>query len=207
MSPDGNDTLRTVVSRARMVQEIRWPAGGTSFAFREGFTDGATMRDIFSLEPGDTTARAVVATAADESNPAVSPDGRWLAYRSDASGPYDVYVTPFPEGSARIQLSTGGGGSPVWARDGRELYFRDATGMIVATAMATGTAIPVGASTVLFDASRYYFDNNARSFDVSRDGRFLFIKPPARATMSVVLEWWTEVEPTLTTATSRGKVP
>jgi len=207
MSPDGKDTMRTVVSRARMVQEISWPARGASFAFREGFTDGATMRDIFAMEPGDTTARAVVATAADESNPAVSPDGRWLAYRSDASGPYEVYVTPFPEGGARIQLSTRGGGSPVWARDGRELYFRDAKGMIVATAMATGTANPVGASTVLFDASRYYFDVTARSFDVSRDGRFLFIRPPARATMSVVLGWWTEVEPTLTAATNRGKAP
>ena len=200
LAPEGNDSMRTVVSRPRLVQEISWPAGGESFAFREGYSDGATMRDIFAMVPGDTMARAVVATAADESNPAVSPDGRWLAYTSDASGRVEVYVTPFPAGGARIQLSTNGGVSPAWSRDGRELYYRDAKGMIVAAGMTTGTANPIGASRALFDASRYYFDNLARSFDVSSDGRFLFIKPPVRANMSVVLDWWSEVAVTLDAA-------
>jgi eukaryotic-like serine/threonine-protein kinase len=203
MAPDGTDSLREVVSRTRLVQEISWPAGGGWFAFREGWSDGGTMRDIYAMMPGDTTARAVVATAADESNPAVSGDGRWLAYVSNASGFAEVYLTPFPTGGARIQLSTSGGSSPVWSRDGRELYYRDSRGMLIATAMTTSAANPVGTSRPLFDASQYHFDEIARSFDVSADGRFLFIKPPARANVSVVLNWWTEALATLAAAERR----
>jgi WD40 repeat protein len=58
-----------------------------------------------------------------EVNPAFSPDGRWLAYRSDESGTYEVYVRPFPGPGGRWLVSTGGGDFPVWSRDGRELLF------------------------------------------------------------------------------------
>jgi eukaryotic-like serine/threonine-protein kinase len=203
MAPDGTGSLHEVVSRSRLVQEISWPAAGGWFAFREGWSDGVTMRDIYAMRPDDTTARAVVATAADESNPAVSGDGRWLAYTSNASGVAEVYVTPFPAGGARIQLSTNGGRSPVWSHDGRELYYRDSKGMMIATAMTASAANPIGASRPLFDASSYYFDDTARSFDVSTDGRFLFIKPPVPANISVVLNWWTEASATLAAAERR----
>ena len=56
--------------------------------------------------------------------PAFSPDGRWLAYRSNESGTFEVYVRPFPGPGGRWQVSTGGGGFPLWSRDGRELLFR-----------------------------------------------------------------------------------
>lgn len=56
--------------------------------------------------------------------------------------------------------ATNGGRSPVWSRDGRELYYRNTKGMIIAAAITTGSANPIGASLTLFDASRYYFDYN-----------------------------------------------
>jgi Tol biopolymer transport system component len=60
--------------------------------------------------------------------PAFSPDGRWIAYVSDESGRYEVYVRPFPgeapSGSGKWQISTGGGGHPIWSRDGRELFYQ-----------------------------------------------------------------------------------
>ena len=204
LAPDGGDSARMVVSRVRLVQEISWPATGGWIAFREGWSDGTTNRDLYAMMPGDTAARAVVATTADESNPAVSPDGRWLAYTSDAPGRSEVYVTPFPNGGAKFQLSANGGRSPVWSRDGRELFYRDIKGMLIATAISTGAANPIGASRPLFDASRYYFDYNARSFDVSGDGRFLFVTPPKRADINVVLNWWTEAATTLAAAAKPG---
>ena len=207
LAPDGGDSARLVVSRVRLVQEISWPAAGGWFGFREGWSDGATNRDIYAMVPGDTAARAVVATNADESNPAVSPDGRWLAYTSDAPGRSEIYVTPFPNGGAKLQVSADGGRSPVWSRDGRELFFRDNKGMLIATTMNTSTANPIGASRALFDASRFYFDANARSFDVSADGRFLFVTPPSRAELNVVLNWWTEAAAILAATTKPGTLP
>ena len=180
LARDGGDSTRLVVSRARLVQEVSWPSAGEWMAFREGWSDGATNRDLYAMRHGDTTARVVVATTADESNPTVSPDGRWLAYTSDASGRTEVYLTPFPGGGAKLQLSANGGRSPVWSRDGRELFYRDIKGMLIATSITTSGANPIGASRALFDASRYYFDYGARSFDVSADGRFLFVTPPRR---------------------------
>jgi eukaryotic-like serine/threonine-protein kinase len=190
---DGSDTLHLVLARVRHVQEVSWPAGGKDFAFREGYDDGGTRRDIFAAAKGDTIARPLLDTKADERNPAVAPDGRWLAYTSDASGRDEVYVTPFPNGGPRIQVSNAGGTSPVWARDGRQLYFLDGHSALVTTAIDEHAANPAGATHRLFDASQYYRDSQAEAFDVSPDGqRFLFIKAPPRASLDVVLDWWAE---------------
>ncbi|MGH7690159.1 MAG: hypothetical protein ACREN3_11190, partial [Gemmatimonadaceae bacterium] len=190
---DGSDTARLVLARVRHVQEVSWPAGSRDFAFREGYDDGGTRRDIFAVVKGDTIAHPLLNTRADERNPAVSPDGRWLAYTSDASGRDQVYLTPFPDGGARFQVSNAGGTSPVWARDGRQLYYLNGQSALVATAMDEGKANPAGASRRLFDASAYYRDSEGSAFDVSPDGqRFLFIKAPPRASIDVVLDWWAE---------------
>jgi serine/threonine-protein kinase len=200
LAPDGGDPARLVVSRTRLVQEVSWPAAGPWIAFREGYSDGGMMRDIYAVVPGDTAVRAVVATTADEASPAVSPDGRWLAYTSNASGRVEAYVTPFPAGGARIQLSTNGASSPVWSRDGRELFYRDGSRTLIATAMNTAAANPIGASRPLFSTAGFLEDNTtARSFDVTRDGRFLFVRPQ-RGSISVALGWWTEAAATLAAA-------
>jgi Tol biopolymer transport system component len=61
---------------------------------------------------------------------AFSPDGRWFAYASEESGQANVYARPFPSGGAAIQISTAGGQEPVWARSGRELFFRRGDAMM-----------------------------------------------------------------------------
>jgi eukaryotic-like serine/threonine-protein kinase len=201
MRADGSDSMHLVVASPRHAQEISWSARGNMLAFRDGFDDGRTRRDIYALPIGDTTRRVVVATKADEFNPAVSPDGKWLAFASDESGRNEVYVTRFPEGGARQQVSTDGGSSPVWAHDGRTIFFRSTKGMIVATDVDLAKPSPAGASRTLFDASRYYFDANGRSFDVMpASGAFLFVKPPPRASMNVVVDWWAEASATLAKA-------
>jgi hypothetical protein len=73
--------------------------------------------------------------------------------------------------------------------------------MIVATDVDLAKPSPAGASRTLFDASRYYFDANGRSFDVMpASGAFLFVKPPPRASMNVVVDWWAEASATLAKA-------
>jgi serine/threonine-protein kinase len=63
-------------------------------------------------------------TSSDARYPALSPDGSWLAYTSDESGTYEVYVRAFPNPGGKWQISNGGGAYPVWSQDGRELLFR-----------------------------------------------------------------------------------
>ena len=90
-----------------------------------------------------------------EARPALSPDGRWLAYQSDESGHYEIYVRPFPAVErARVQVSTGGGSSARWSADGREIFYFDGSNL-VAVPVSGGASFTAGRATPLFDASRF----------------------------------------------------
>jgi eukaryotic-like serine/threonine-protein kinase len=115
-------------------------------------------------------------TTFDESSGRISPDGRWLAYRSNESGQDQIYVQSFPVPGGKVQVSTGGGVQPVWSRDGRALYFRAATDLMVARA-AGGPSLSLLAPVALFR------DHFARpqgaahtTYDVFPDGTFVFLE-------------------------------
>ena len=111
----------------------------------------------------------------------ISPDGRYLAYQSDESGRYEVYVRPFPQvDRGRWQISTGGATRPVWARSGRELFYLDESGALTAVPVQTsGPTFIVGSPATVFD-TKYVEPNPARHYDVSPDGqRFLMLKDSA----------------------------
>jgi hypothetical protein len=131
----------------------------------------------------------------------VSPDGKWLAYQSNETGRFEIYIQPFPTGAGRWPISTSGGQFPRWRRDGRELFYMDRTsgGKIFAVDVnAVGLALVAGAPKALFDSG--YINLNAggtyHTFAVSADGqRFLIPRPPAGAAdaaaspIAVVLNW------------------
>jgi len=153
---------------------------------------------------GNRQATPLVQTPFNEGLGEISADGRWLAYQSDESGQYQIYVRPFPDvNSGRWQVSPGGGTKPVWARSGRELFYLDANGALTAVSIQTTPTLSAGNPTKLFD-TRYPSAFNARSYDVSPDGqRFLMIKDtqaPEQATNSapasiiVVLNWHEELK-------------
>ena len=97
-----------------------------------------------------------------------SPDGRSIAYASNESGQFDIYVDAFPKPGSRIRVTTAGGTEPRWSADGRELFFRRGS-EIHAVALDRSE---VRSITRLFDAGA-----PIRSYDVSRDGRFLVNLP------------------------------
>jgi Tol biopolymer transport system component len=123
-----------------------------------------------------------------EYNPEVSPDGRWLAYESNESGQFEVYVRPFPDVSAgRWQVSTSGGRQPLWARNGRELFYVSlaAAGRIMAVPVQPGTTFSFGNPQMIVDKpfggtpGSTAVTLSGRTYDVSADGqRFLMIKSP-----------------------------
>ena len=128
-----------------------------------------------------------------ESQPKLSPDGRWLAYQSDESKRNEIYVVSFPQPNAKLQISTEGGRNPVWSHDGRELYYysNDNKVMAVEVKLAVpGSRPQFGVPKVLFEAHTR-FNNGIGTFDVSRDGRFLLpvVVEQTAVPMTVVLNW------------------
>jgi serine/threonine-protein kinase len=144
---------------------------------------GGTLGDIMaqSTAPG-STAFALVATDAQEAQPELSGDGRWLAYSSDTNGARQVYVRSFPDPNAapRVQVSLETGHSPAWSPVADELFYIGEDGGMYSARYRVGTGFPVVERSRLFDASGYVaysLSVNPRGYDVSSDGqRFLMVK-------------------------------
>jgi Tol biopolymer transport system component/tRNA A-37 threonylcarbamoyl transferase component Bud32 len=157
---------------------------------------GAGTPDIMGLQAGDTTLVPLVATPAAERYPALSPDGRWLAYASNESGAPEIYVRPFPQtATAKWQVSTVGGREPAWARSGRELFYLNGKNEMVAAEIQTGTTFSVGKQRVLFPASDFARPGPVPSFSVGPDDkRFLMVREGEASQQSelIVAENWLE---------------
>lgn len=146
-----------------------------------------------------STVTALLETRFDERGGALSPDGRWLAYESNSSGRYEVYVRPFPNvGDGQWQISTGGGVQALWARNGRELFYMANDGTLMTVPVTTrGGAWSAGAATVVLKGAYYGggVSSLSRHYDVSPDGlRFLMVKlggdALAGAQSLVVVQHW-----------------
>jgi serine/threonine-protein kinase len=137
----------------------------------------------------DTTMKALVTTPFNEMGPRISPDGRWIAFASDESGAYQVYVTPLPGPGGRYQVSTDGGVTPVWSPDGRRLHYSHA-GRIEAATLTFSPAFAVTAREMIFETGFASPPAHA-NFDITPDGkRFLLLKPTgADAQLIVVHDW------------------
>jgi dipeptidyl aminopeptidase/acylaminoacyl peptidase len=133
---------------------------------------------------GDHKPRPFLATAANESDAKLSPDGKWLAYTSDAVGQSEVFVQPFPDGPGRWQVSTQGGREPTWRRDGKELYFLSADRKLMAAAVHAGVRFEAGPPEVLFSVPfvQVLVASNPGHYAVSGDGQRILISDPLSAT-------------------------
>ena len=160
---------------------------GTKLVVREVTADGSDLL-LLPLQ-GERRTQPLVQTPFTERNADISPDGRWLAYESNESGEFEVYVRPFPNvNDGRWQVSTGGGTVPLWARNGREMFFMTLRGeslMAAAILESPGSAaFRSGTPITLFDTRGYFAPTGGpnqrdpgRTYDVSADGRrFLMIK-------------------------------
>jgi eukaryotic-like serine/threonine-protein kinase len=196
---DAADTAHILVRSHRHAQEVSWPRQSGPIIFRDGYDDGGTLRDLRYRMPGsDTTSRVFLASNADEHNPALSPDGRWLAYVSLESGRDEVYVSPFPGPGPRTIVSNGGGTGPIWARSGRQLFYRAADGSMIALELTGSASFSIARRRVLFSATPYLDSRNHAPYDIAPDdSRFLFIRTPPSEGLEVVSNWAAEVLPRL----------
>jgi serine/threonine-protein kinase len=146
-------------------------------------TEGSptTGQDVMTMRlDGPPQVLPLVQTPFDERNGIVSPDGRWLAYEANDSGPFEIYVRPFPDVTReRWPISTSGGTQPLWARNGKELFYLAPDGALMRVAVTGGPAWVAGTPTKMFDG-RYVVrasGNTLRNYDISADDqRFLMMK-------------------------------
>jgi serine/threonine protein kinase len=124
-----------------------------------------------------------------------SPDGKWVAYTSNESGKWEIYVTSFPEARGKWQVSTGGGEQPRWRGDGKELFYLSSDGKMMAAPVKTGANFDSGTAVVLFQAAprQPVLVDDLFVYDVSRDGQRFLINTPVKQTetqpLSLVLNW------------------
>jgi Tol biopolymer transport system component len=128
--------------------------------------------DVWAIDVSSGERRVVLATEFNEETPTPAPTGQWLASVSNASGREEVYLRAFPGGEWQLRLSTDGGRDPVWRRDGKEIFYYQPDGAIMAVTIAaqTGGRVRAGVPTRLFAVEARLY----RSFTVAPDGqRFL----------------------------------
>jgi serine/threonine-protein kinase len=182
---------------------------GTKLVFREDTTDGNSDLMLLPLQ-GERRTQPLVQTPFVERNAEISPDGRWLAYESNESGQFEVYVRPFPNvNEGRWQVSSGGGATPLWNRSGRELFYMVARGqalMVAPILDVSGERFRSGTPVKLFSTGAYLATTApgapGRTYDVSADGRrFLMIKnvsigeeTPSPQSFTVVQNWAEELK-------------
>jgi eukaryotic-like serine/threonine-protein kinase len=153
------------------------------------YDDGtpATSNDLMVLPlSGDRKARPFLRTPFSETAARFSPDGQWVAYVSDDAGRSQVYVRPFERAGDPRQISTAGGSSPRWSRDGKELFYVAADDRLMAVAVNRTSAFETGTPKALFTINA-----QQNEYEVAPDGkRFLVHKRggPA-APVTVVVNW------------------
>jgi Tol biopolymer transport system component len=169
---------------------------GRRLAFAQ--LEATSSWDVWALELDSRTATPFLQTAFVESFAAFDPSGRFLAYVSTESGRPEVYVRPFPGPGAKWPISSGGGTEPVWSRDGRELFYRQGSRLMV-VAVGAGSTLSVGSSQLLFEGRFEPGINGFPDYDVAPDGRrFIMVEdpdaapPPAR--LVIAPGWLTELD-------------
>ena len=173
---DGSAPAQKVASDPRGLGEGFESPDGNWLVLRSA---DAVCCDILAMRPGvDSAPKPLVATSFRERSPSLSPDGKWLAYASDETGRFEVFVRPFPDAeSAKWQVSTDGGSSPHWSARGNELFYLDAANEMQAAHVTTSPTFGIQSKERLFSADGYFVSPWSGSYDVTPDGqRFLMLR-------------------------------
>lgn len=196
---DGSDEPKPLVGKEASVGG-HFSSDGAWLAFY--VVDPKTLRDLWAVELAKPDQPfELLRTPANEALPRISPDGKLVAYQSDASGRWEVYVQPFPRGEGRWQVSSGGGQNPMWNPRGGELFFVSGDDLMAAPVTTGSSAgmnpaperVQVGAAQRLFSGSAAgsrlieptYVE---RHYAVAPDGRrFLLVKGSGQGRSELVL--------------------
>jgi Tol biopolymer transport system component/tRNA A-37 threonylcarbamoyl transferase component Bud32 len=166
-----------------------WSHDGRFITFTQSSAN--TKQDIWILPLGaDPKPYPFMQTTFNERAARFSPDGHWVAYDSDESGHYEVYLAPFPAGGRKWQVSNAGGRQAVWSKDGKELFYISPDNTFMsATFSGVGDNIKLGVPSTLFKGHPRNFDFGI--YQVTRSGRFLVSSAPdeSNAPLTLISNW------------------
>jgi serine/threonine protein kinase len=174
-----------------------WSSDNKFILYNTPANVGPTGSDVwvFPLE-GDRKPYPFVQTNYEERLSQFSPDVHWIAYQSNESGRYEIYIRPFPGSGAQSQISTNGGIQVRWRHDGKELYYVAPDGKLTAVSIdVKGTALNPGSPVTLFQTRLWgggTNTNNGFQYDVDPDGRFLMntaTEESVTAPITLLLNW------------------
>ncbi len=195
LAMDGSRATETIAKGMGSGSPQSWSAGGNLLVYT--VNGQLTRSDIWvRAMDGSSPPAPFIATGFDESDPTISPDGKWIAYMSNETGTPEVFIRPYPDTGTAWQVSTGGGRSPVWSGDGRELFFTSGTKMM-AVPIETQPVLRIGTPVRLFDGG--FSVAQARNFDISPDGRrFVAVRhsggESGKQEIRIVLNWIEEMK-------------
>ncbi len=197
MASDGSGEPQRLTESDVLQRVSSWsPDGVLTFV-----QDAADIRTV--AVDGSTEPEPFLETSSIERWPAFSPDGRWLAYASDETGRFEVYVRPFPDGEPVRRISTAGGTAPLWSSDGQQLLFRafDESGPIGIMVVDANTDTAFTESPrMLFESREFASGSPVRYYDLAPDGqRFVMlmafqVEQQPVTSISVVLNWFQELK-------------
>lgn len=196
-SSDFSGTPESMLEGEGVEAHPQWMPDGAGIVYQVGFGSGADLW-LLDLE-GETEPTELVRTPANDAQPDVSPDGRYLVYHSSVSGnTSQIFVQPLAGGGGRLQISTDGGSGPRWSPTGREIFYHDNVNQtILAVDVQTEPELTLGPPRVLFEWP--IGPGFSRHWDVAPDGqRFVVLgrdeSAETRPRIQFVLNWFTELE-------------
>jgi Tol biopolymer transport system component len=189
---NGGGDERQVFQSDESVTPEDWSADGRFILYSTA--PQARSADLKLLNLSDRQSTTVLATRFNERQGRFSPDGRWMAYSTDESGRYEVYVSPFPVQGDTVQLSNGGGSDPSWRGDGKELFYLAPDNTLMSVTLTTDRVVKANRPQPLFRMRQPgERQRNGQSYGVSRNGtQFLapaMVGEPPATTITVVLNW------------------
>ncbi len=191
----GAGEVETIAQSNNPIFVNDWSRDGKFILYTDA--DPTTNLNLWVLPlEGDRKPYVYFQTPFEDERGRFSPDGRFVAYRSRESQINEIYVQTFPASSLKLSISTNGGQNPVWAPNGKELFFIAPDGKLMSVEIGSGSSFEPGKPKALFDlvAAR---TAQGTSYDVSADGqRILFISRMADATssLSVVINWTADLK-------------
>ena len=170
---DGTGAAERLLVDASVLAPWTWSADGRLIFDHLGGQGGRHI-SVLTVE-GEPGAEVLLDTEFNEDRAAISPGGHWIAYSSDETGQYEVYVRPFPDvDDGQWQVSTSGGFQPVWSPNGRELFYRS-SGNLMVTPIETEPTFASGTPEFLLSTSGYTNRRSPRFYDISPDGRLFLL--------------------------------
>ncbi len=195
---DGSGSAERLTTSEYAQQPFGWSPDSKNLVFHQSL-DPESGWDIWVLPmEGERNPEPFLKTPSNEFQPALSPNGRWLAYVSNESGSDEIYVTPFPGPGGKWRISTDGGREPAWNPKGGELFYRDDERMMAVDIVTQPELLP-GRPRVLFEGTYDIAPPYGRGYDISRDGqRFVLTMPSesdaAPTQLHIVLNWFEELK-------------